>query len=152
MYTLTATDVHGVAIENHPNDGRMRISGVCQTLSSRMGTGGGNGPLTVTAFNHQTGGSLMPITPREECANTLQANQQQAVFHSCVRRLTPVECERLQGFPDNYTRVPFKKKTVAQCPDSHRYKALGNSMAVPCMKWIGERIQMVEDIDKRGKM
>jgi DNA (cytosine-5)-methyltransferase 1 len=57
-----------------------------------------------------------------------------------VRRLTPVECERLQGFPDNFTRIPWKKKPAEDCPDGPRYKALGNSMAVPCMKWIGERI------------
>ncbi len=57
-----------------------------------------------------------------------------------VRRLTPVECERLQGFPDNFTRIPWKKKPAEECPDGPRYKALGNSMAVPCMKWIGERI------------
>jgi site-specific DNA-cytosine methylase len=57
-----------------------------------------------------------------------------------VRRLTPVECERLQGFPDNFTRIPWKKKPAEDCPDGPRYKALGNSMAVPCMRWIGERI------------
>jgi DNA (cytosine-5)-methyltransferase 1 len=57
-----------------------------------------------------------------------------------VRRLTPVECERLQGFPDNFTRIPWKRKPAEDCPDGPRYKALGNSMAVPCMRWIGERI------------
>ena len=57
-----------------------------------------------------------------------------------VRRLTPTECERLQGFPDGYTNIKDK------CPDGPRYKALGNSMAVPVMKWIGERIQMVDSI------
>jgi DNA (cytosine-5)-methyltransferase 1 len=57
-----------------------------------------------------------------------------------VRRLMPVECERLQGFPDHYTRIPYRKKTADLCPDSPRYKALGNSMAVPCMAWIGKRI------------
>ena len=51
-----------------------------------------------------------------------------------VRKLTPVECERLQGFPDNYTNIK------ENCPDGHRYKAMGNSMAVPVMRWIGERI------------
>lgn len=60
---------------------------------------------------------------------------------SAVRRLTPRECERLQGFPDDYTLVPFRGKPAADGP---RYKALGNSMAVPVMRWIGERIQMVE--------
>ena len=56
-----------------------------------------------------------------------------------VRRLTPVECERLQGFPDNWTKIDEKT------PDGPRYRALGNSMAVPVMRWIAERIQMVED-------
>jgi DNA (cytosine-5)-methyltransferase 1 len=62
------------------------------------------------------------------------------VMQSSVRRLTPTECERLQGFPDGYTNIKDK------CPDGPRYKALGNSMAVPVMKWIGERIQMVDSI------
>jgi len=62
----------------------------------------------------------------------------QAIMQSmAVRRLTPVECERLQGFPDNYTNIP-------KAADGPRYKALGNSMAVPVMRWIGKRIQMVE--------
>jgi DNA (cytosine-5)-methyltransferase 1 len=60
-----------------------------------------------------------------------------------VRRLTPTECERLQGFSDNYTNVPHRGKPAADGP---RYKALGNSMAVPVMAWIGRRIQMVEDL------
>jgi DNA (cytosine-5)-methyltransferase 1 len=55
-----------------------------------------------------------------------------------VRRLTPVECERLQGFPDNYTNIPWRKKD--ESPDGPRYKALGNSWAVPNVRWIGERI------------
>ena len=62
-----------------------------------------------------------------------------------VRRLTPVECERLQGFPDNYTDIKLKNKPT---PDGPRYKALGNSMAVPVMAWIGQRIQKVEGIIK----
>jgi len=60
-----------------------------------------------------------------------------------VRRLTPRECERLQGFPDDYTQVPYRNKPAADGP---RYKALGNSMAVPVMAWIGKRIQQVEEI------
>jgi len=59
-----------------------------------------------------------------------------------VRRLTPVECERLQGFLDNYTNIPWRKKP--ESPDGPRYKALGNSMAVPVMRWIGERIAAVD--------
>ncbi|EDT7010697.1 Dam family site-specific DNA-(adenine-N6)-methyltransferase [Salmonella enterica subsp. enterica] len=57
-----------------------------------------------------------------------------------VRRLTPVECERLQGFPDNHTLISWRGKDAADCPDGQRYKAIGNSMAVPVMRWIGERI------------
>jgi DNA (cytosine-5)-methyltransferase 1 len=59
---------------------------------------------------------------------------------SAVRRLTPTECERLQGFPDTFTRIPWRKKPAEDCPDGPRYKAMGNSMAVPVMRWIGERI------------
>ena len=71
-------------------------------------------------------------------------NQQRFLMQStAVRRLTPTECERLQGFPDSYTAIPWKKKTADQCPDGPRYKALGNSMAVPVMRWIGERINKV---------
>ena len=57
-----------------------------------------------------------------------------------VRRLTPVECERLQGFSDTYTKIPYRKKTADLCADSPRYKALGNSMAVPVIQWIGRAI------------
>ena len=58
-----------------------------------------------------------------------------------VRKLTPVECERLQGFPDNYTRIPWRNKPAEQCPDTPRYMAIGNSMAVQVMRWIGSRIK-----------
>jgi DNA (cytosine-5)-methyltransferase 1 len=74
-----------------------------------------------------------------------------AAHQMSVRRLTPTECERLQGFPDGYTAIPWKNKPADQCPDGPRYKALGNSMAVPVMRWIGERIQAVEDMMKELK-
>ena len=61
-----------------------------------------------------------------------------------IRRLTPVECERLQGFPDGYTNIPWRNK--AESPDGPRYKALGNSMAVPVMRWIGKRINEVSKL------
>jgi DNA (cytosine-5)-methyltransferase 1 len=63
-----------------------------------------------------------------------------------VRRLTPTECERLQGFPDGFTQIPYRNKPADKCPDGPRYKALGNSMAVPVMRWIGERIKTVEGL------
>lgn len=73
---------------------------------------------------------------------TLTATDRHAVMHlDCVRRLTPIECERLQGFPDNHTRIPYRNKQAFECPDTPRYKAIGNSMAVPVMRWIGQRIK-----------
>jgi DNA (cytosine-5)-methyltransferase 1 len=70
--------------------------------------------------------------------------KQQTYLHTGwrVRRLTPTECERLQGFPDGYTDIPWRNKEHS--PDGPRYKALGNSMAVNAMRWIGRRIEMVE--------
>lgn len=71
------------------------------------------------------------------------------VATSAVRRLTPRECERLQGFPDDYTLVPYRKGVMA---DSPRYKALGNSMAVPVMRWIGERIEAADSLTEKKDM
>lgn len=67
-----------------------------------------------------------------------------------VRRLTPKECERLQGFGDNHTLIPWRGKPADQCPDGPRYKALGNSMAVPCMAWIGKRIDKVDRENRKA--
>ena len=61
-----------------------------------------------------------------------------------IRRLTPVECERLQGFPDNWTQIEWRGKNAEDCHDSLRYKAIGNSMAVPVMRWIGKRIKRIK--------
>jgi DNA (cytosine-5)-methyltransferase 1 len=70
------------------------------------------------------------------------SNIQQGIrLGSAVRRLTPTECERLQGFPDGWTAITHRKKPAADGP---RYKALGNSMAVPVLTWIGKRIAMQE--------
>lgn len=79
-----------------------------------------------------------------EVATALRASQgggdKPHVLTSAVRRLTPVECERLQGFPDHYTRIPWRGKPADQCPDGPRYKALGNSWAVPKFVWLGKRL------------
>jgi DNA (cytosine-5)-methyltransferase 1 len=126
-----------------------------------------NGFLVPMAFAHQQGGKIGMHTSND-CALTLQRHQGQAVAGTIcrdsfvggaggrpegaaqghflqdglgVRRLTPRECERLQGFPDDYTLVPHRGKPAADGP---RYKVLGNSMAVPVMRWIGERIAKME--------
>lgn len=77
---------------------------------------------------------------------TAHAGKQQPMVSDgyVVRRLTPLECERLQGFPDDWTRIPYRGKPADECPDGPRYKAIGNSMAVPVMRWIGERIEVVD--------
>lgn len=85
---------------------------------------------TLTACGGQGGRDKLPVTAQG----------------SAVRRLTPRECERLQGFPDDYTLIPWRGKPAGLCPDGPRYKALGNSMAVPVMRWIGERIEQVHEI------
>jgi len=74
------------------------------------------------------------------------SEQQTLVSGMAVRRLTPRECERLQGFPDDYTLIPWRGKPREQCPDGPRYRVLGNAFPVPVMRWIGERIAMVEAI------
>jgi len=63
-----------------------------------------------------------------------------------VRRLTPTECEFLQGFPRDWTRIPYRGKPADDCPDGPRYRALGNSMACNVMRWLGRRIQMVDEV------
>jgi len=76
-----------------------------------------------------------------ETGYTLTKSDQHGVMHDMqVRRLMPIECERLQGMADTHTQIPWKNKSTTDCPDGPRYKAIGNSMAVPVMRWIGERI------------
>jgi DNA (cytosine-5)-methyltransferase 1 len=147
------TEVKVVLYENHPNDSR--VTGphdVAPSCVSRYGTGGGNVPLVQEAIAFEPG-----IATREgsesrfvkELSPTLRkemGDNQVAVSDNrmAVRRLTPRECERLQGFDDDHTLIPWRNKPADQCPDGPRYKALGNSMAVPCMAWIGKRIDAVE--------
>jgi DNA (cytosine-5)-methyltransferase 1 len=127
-----------VVYETHPADSRVKEMGdTCQTVTRRWGTGGGNVPLAV-GFNVNARPDEMKF--EDELSGTLTRSQRSGFIKEMrVRRLTPLECERLQGFPDNYTDI-FDKT-----PDNHRYKAMGNSMAVPVMKWIGERINEVEN-------
>jgi DNA (cytosine-5)-methyltransferase 1 len=152
-YTLQANHTHGVAIDAAH---AFKVRGGCE--------GGGKGYLgsdevAFTISTHQDQHIFSEAT--HEVAGTFKAcagsgGWSNSIDHaaagymalapaSTVRRLTPVECERLQGFPDNFTAIPWRKKGAEDCPDGPRYKALGNSMAVPVMRWIGERIQKVDD-------
>lgn len=94
------------------------------------------------AFDWQSGGDARGLDPKDTAQ--LQRSQVPATMQGmAVRRLTPIECERLQGFPDCYTAIPWRKRPASDCPDGPRYKALGNSWAVPVVRWIGLRIQEV---------
>ena len=150
----TATDVHAVAYEHHAQDSRVKeLPEVCSTVTAKYGTGGGNMPIVASSEKQQ-----WPA----EVASTLDAHYGDKMGYenqhitsgaplfvrgnaTTVRRMTPRECERLQGFPDDYTQISWRGKEPEDCPNGHRYKAMGNSMAVPVMKWIGERIQELEN-------
>ena len=109
---------------------------------------------------HGTDPTVQRVASYDETAQCLRARTPGNIDNSSttvvqhamqVRRLTPRECERLQGFPDDYTLIPWRKKPASECPDGPRYKALGNSMAVPVMRWIGKRIAMVVPDWMRGE-
>ncbi len=102
--------------------------------------GTGRGQPIVAAFQSSQSGVRLGEAHATLDANNGPRRHNGVLQGSAVRRLTPTECERLQGFPDGYTLVPYRNKEAADGP---RYKALGNSMAVPVMRWIGERIALV---------
>jgi DNA (cytosine-5)-methyltransferase 1 len=86
----------------------------------------------------------------KDVAMTLRGQAEHAVsYQSTVRRLMPIECERLMGFPDNHTQIEWNGKPKEQCPDSPRYKACGNSFPVNSVRWLGMRIQMIEKLTQK---
>jgi DNA (cytosine-5)-methyltransferase 1 len=99
-------------------------------------------PIAVDTYNYTTNNHTTQTIRSQSDTEHIGA-----VMHSmAIRRLTPKECERLQGFPDDWTKIPYRNKEADQCPDGPRYKACGNSMAVPVMRWIGERINLIESM------
>ena len=135
MNTLTTNNVHAVAYENHPSDSRVKEMGeTCQTVTSTWGMDGGNIPFVQNVVGSSEISGTLRANPGSGWRSNGTPVEAVAIQNMAVRRLTEVECERLQGFPDNYTNIK------ENCPSGARYKALGNSMAVPVMKWIGERI------------
>lgn len=141
-------------IDRHLN---MGDDGLAPTLCAKYGTGGNNMPCVM-----EIGPGNLPVlhncqlwdAPENDKAPCLRARMgtggnsgpmipEEKMGHYVVRRITPTECERLQGFPDGHTDIgewTDKKGKLRQTTDAARYKALGNSMAVPCMKWIAQRI------------
>lgn len=124
-YTLTTNDRHAVAFAE-PSRARaldvLKNNEPSPTLSAKMGTGGNNMPMIAFSANP----------------------------NSVVRRLTPIECEKLQGFPVDFTKIPYRNKSADDCPNGVRYKALGNSMAVNVMAWIGQKIQQTQGVKAYG--
>lgn len=97
---------------------------------------------TMNSIGRQDGSNGTGIGAAGAPSYTLTRGHSHAVATaSAVRKLLPVECERLQGFPDGWTQIPYRGKPAEQCPDAPRYKAIGNSWCVPVVRWIGQRIK-----------
>ena len=156
-YTLNCTEEHAVVFDNRQG----QTADVTPTV--RSGCHGAlpmvAQPAVAVAIRGRDGGSTAEVGG--DVANALRVGsggggKAYAMTRMAIRRLTPRECERLQGFPDDYTLIPYpthgksgkplKRKRTAK--DGPRYKAIGNSMAVPVMRWIGERIQAVDELLK----
>jgi len=118
---------------NRVDDVRLQ-GGVINTLQARMGTGGNNMPMLMRMREGKPGGGKGPLISDDKSLTIATVNDQTLLNEGTVRRLTPVECERLQGFPDNWT---------AGQSDSARYKQMGNAVAVPVVEWL---IQNIVDI------
>ena len=111
-----------------------------------MGTGGSRGDATIAVAFTETSATIKGGSGARGYPDPSDGNGHSIVGNAMtVRRLTPRECERLQGFPDDWTMIPYRGKPPEQCPDGPRYKALGNSMACNVMAWIGERIAAYEN-------
>lgn len=166
-----------IMLENHPNDSRVKIdeSGKCQTLTGRMGQGGGNLPMILETLSvkqeieefckdmndevdHQQDllysesgkmGTLCPGTHASgsHLTKTIQVKESDNEMSTVVRRLTPLECERLQGFPDGWTDIgewmDTKGKLHKESSDSARFKSLGNSIALPQWFWISQKLKPI---------
>lgn len=135
----------GIAIldMSHANDVIRECGDVVPTLQSRMGTGGNQVPLAYGVGNGQLNEAQCMATEKAQTLNTMY-DAQAVMQNMAVRRLTPLECERLQGFPDGWTDIGAwtdeKGKLHKESSDSARYRALGNSIALPPWKWVLKRL------------
>lgn len=145
--------------ESHEHVAVMAVHGIqdpdtLENLAHTLGRNHGQ-ENAVIAFNSKDYGqdAAEEISPTLRAGCSVSGNQNAdsppAIAYSMqVRRLTPIECERLQGFPDNHTQISWRGKEATECPDGPRYRAIGNSMAVPVMRWIGERIAAALPVKK----
>lgn len=142
MYTLQAGAQHGVCVTGDithtlkaegfdgSEDGTGRGQPIVAFQPGNLARGAGSGPSL----------EVFP-TLKADHGRGMSDQDPHVMAGSAVRRLTPRECERLQGFPDDWTAIPWRNKPVEECPDGPRYKAIGNSKAVPVVRWIARRIQ-----------
>jgi len=152
-YTLNATEQHAICSESRfSRNGRGAPSEIVPPLKAQSGkTGKGDGPPLVFQSKASSNNSMNPA----EVSPSIDKGKGDglAIYINRPRRLTPTECERLQGFPDGYTDIPNWKTNNPEkyggngTPDGPRYKALGNSMAKPVVQWIGQRILAVDSIE-----
>ena len=155
MYTQTAKGVHGVAYGINCQASLMHP--FSEEVSQVISVAHQSGVVRYECVPIDMGNATRDADKRDDMnrqgvgigqdgspAPTVTANPQGVGWRMTVRRLLPVETERLMGFPDNWTRIPWRGKHAEQCPDGPRYKACGNSMCVNVMEWIGERIGKVE--------
>lgn len=141
-YTLTAADRCAVAYSLYANNsGKARSAGETLECSVTLKTDNNS----VICLAEGTANAAVD----ENLCGTVTAHSGRGdpyvAKYAVIRKLTPRECERLQGFPDDWTKVPYRGRPADECPDGPRYKAIGNSMAVPVMGWIGERMQRCEE-------
>ncbi len=153
-------DYMPLVVEDRP----VKSYGIAENTISRKPENGGNGigiseELQYTLHTSQPHGvcCFVKNDAAKDCgdnlAPTLRGQAEHAVsYRSTVRRLMPVEAERLMGFPDNHTRIEWNGKPEEECPDGPRYKACGNSFPVNSARWIGMRIQMVESARRTAKL
>jgi len=151
-YTLEArAEVQAVAVALRGREG-----GATAELGDAVGnclraSGGGGDKAHVLAMATREVAQTITSNYGKQCDNSdTSLGPNVAIQAMQVRRLTPVECEALQGFPQNYTMIPWRKKPADLCPDGPRYKALGNSWAVPNVRWIGRRIALAVEILASG--
>ncbi|MEI8244339.1 MAG: DNA cytosine methyltransferase [Lentisphaerota bacterium] len=148
------------AVRNQTGMLCMSSYGIAENVINRKAHNGGNGigvqeelEYTLTTASPHGVCCFVKNDAARDFANnlalTLRSQASHAIsYKASVRRLTPIECERLMGFPDNHTRIPWKKKAAEDCPDGPRYRACGNSQCVNVMRWLGMRIEAVDKLLK----
>jgi len=135
-----ATDLIAFSCKYSGSDSGL-VSPTLRSMNGKNGNSNGGGQVAVSFDTTQVTNPTNQSIPGPVCHTLAKGQHAPAVVASAVRRLTPRECERLQGFPDDWTNVPYRGKPACDGP---RYKAIGNSMAVNVMSWIGQRLQTTE--------